>query len=290
MWLSPEGCLMMSLLLRISLDPGQHRPSGALKGGKTTKTEGSEIGKTTKTEESRSGDTKTTKTESTGHSTKTTKTEASSVAPSKTTKKETTPSPSKTTITASDGSTKITTNQLKTSAIGPDSKTATETTKTTASGTDTAKTSKTSSSNSAGTTKTNSSSSLGQTTGFSQPLLERLASAFAVPPERIYPNPLPHLAASKLVFVQYLFALAVCQACRLPEVLGPELGQRVRIKWPNDLYLDLGEGELKKIGGILVNTNFAPRSKVDVVIGEWPFSSLRKQDTDIPMKVAASTS
>ncbi|KAF6751158.1 hypothetical protein DFP72DRAFT_908608 [Ephemerocybe angulata] len=127
-------------------------------------------------------------------------------------------------------------------------------------------------------TKTSSTESTKTTTSqlksnpwFSQPLLERLASAFASPEEVAHPNPLPYLGASKLVFVQYLFALAVCEACRLPEVLGPELGKRVRIKWPNDLYLDLSElggpRELKKIGGILVNTNFAPGGKVDVVIG-----------------------
>lgn len=65
----------------------------------------------------------------------------------------------------------------------------------------------------------------------------------------------------------------------MPEVLGPELGKRVRIKWPNDLYLDLSDmgdtadpkENLKKIGGILVNTNFAPGGKVDVVIGGFSF-------------------
>ncbi|KAJ7792651.1 class II aaRS and biotin synthetase [Mycena olivaceomarginata] len=73
--------------------------------------------------------------------------------------------------------------------------------------------------------------------------------------------------ASKLVFVQYLFALAVVEACRDKSVLGDAAGP-VRLKWPNDIYAVLGDGEgsKKKIGGILVNTSFAG-GKVDIVIG-----------------------
>jgi len=41
------------------------------------------------------------------------------------------------------------------------------------------------------------------------------------------------LPASKLVFVQYLFGLAVVEACRQETVLG-KLGEGVRLKWPND--------------------------------------------------------
>jgi biotin--protein ligase len=76
----------------------------------------------------------------------------------------------------------------------------------------------------------------------------------------------------------------------MPEVLGPELGKRVRIKWPNDLYLDLSENgntsnpkeNLKKIGGILVNTNFAPGGKVDIVVGECFFEpSLSSSVSDL---------
>ncbi|TCD67375.1 biotin holocarboxylase synthetase, partial [Steccherinum ochraceum] len=61
----------------------------------------------------------------------------------------------------------------------------------------------------------------------------------------------------KLVFVQYLVALAVVEACRSPAVLGQD-GGKVRIKWPNDLYVAEGEkGEGKrKVGGILVHTSF----------------------------------
>ncbi|TFY54489.1 hypothetical protein EVJ58_g8836 [Rhodofomes roseus] len=71
--------------------------------------------------------------------------------------------------------------------------------------------------------------------------------------------------ASKLVFVQYLFGLAVVEACRDDGVLGKE-GKRVRLKWPNDVYVVTSDGEKKKIGGILVNTSFSG-GKVDIVIG-----------------------
>ncbi|KAK0194432.1 biotin-ligase [Armillaria mellea] len=73
--------------------------------------------------------------------------------------------------------------------------------------------------------------------------------------------------ANKLVFVQYLFALAVTEACRDESVLGRR-GESVRIKWPNDLYAVFGpgEGDKKKIGGILVSTNFSG-GKCDIIIG-----------------------
>jgi len=82
------------------------------------------------------------------------------------------------------------------------------------------------------------------------------------------------LPASRLVFVQYLLGLAVVRACRDPRVLGAERGARVRLKWPNDVYVNLaseaeswaGPEKMKKVGGILVNTNFSD-GNVDVVIG-----------------------
>ncbi|OJT09986.1 Biotin--protein ligase, partial [Trametes pubescens] len=78
--------------------------------------------------------------------------------------------------------------------------------------------------------------------------------------------PLSVLPAQKIVFVQYLFALAVAEACRDPIVLGAD-GARVRIKWPNDIYAELpGTGEQRKIGGILVNTSFGG-GKVELVVG-----------------------
>jgi biotin---protein ligase len=77
--------------------------------------------------------------------------------------------------------------------------------------------------------------------------------------------------ASKLVFVQYLFGLAVAEACRSKAVLG-ELGDRVRLKWPNDLYVVTGDtlepAKTKKIGGILVNTSFSA-GQVEIVIGKF---------------------
>ena len=78
------------------------------------------------------------------------------------------------------------------------------------------------------------------------------------------------LPASRLVFVQYLVGLAVVRACRDPRALGAERGARVRLKWPNDVYVDLpseaGGSEKKKVGGILVNTSFSD-GNVDVVAG-----------------------
>lgn len=76
------------------------------------------------------------------------------------------------------------------------------------------------------------------------------------------------LPPSKLVFIQYLFSLAVVEACRSDNVLG-NLGEKVRLKWPNDLYAIIGpdDADRKKIGGILVNTSFTG-NQVEIVIGE----------------------
>ncbi|KAL0562811.1 biotin holocarboxylase synthetase, partial [Marasmius crinis-equi] len=67
--------------------------------------------------------------------------------------------------------------------------------------------------------------------------------------------PLSSFPANKLVFIQYLAALAIVEACREDIVLG-KLGSAVRIKWPNDLYAVFGEGETekRKIGGILTES------------------------------------
>ncbi|SJL16792.1 uncharacterized protein ARMOST_20321 [Armillaria ostoyae] len=76
---------------------------------------------------------------------------------------------------------------------------------------------------------------------------------------------LPPLPANKLVFVQYLFALAVTEAYRDENVLGRR-GESVLIKWPNDFYAVFGPGEgKKKIGGILVSMNFS-EGKCDTII------------------------
>jgi len=78
---------------------------------------------------------------------------------------------------------------------------------------------------------------------------------------------LSSLPASQLVFVQYLAGLEVVEACRDETVLG-KWGRAVRLKWPNDIYAVVGDGESnrKKVGGILVNTSFTG-GKVDIVIG-----------------------
>ncbi|KIY73812.1 class II aaRS and biotin synthetase [Cylindrobasidium torrendii FP15055 ss-10] len=76
---------------------------------------------------------------------------------------------------------------------------------------------------------------------------------------------LASLPSNKLVFVQYLFALAIAEACRDPNVLGAK-GEAVRIKWPNDIYVITKTGEKKKVGGILVNTSFSGK-RCDIVIG-----------------------
>ncbi|KAG8986651.1 biotin holocarboxylase synthetase [Tulasnella sp. JGI-2019a] len=79
----------------------------------------------------------------------------------------------------------------------------------------------------------------------------------------------PTFRPSSLVFIQYLFGLAVVEACR--KVLPGGAGDKVRLKWPNDLYVvvedNAGKETLKKVGGILVTTNFGGDGVVDVVVG-----------------------
>ena len=89
---------------------------------------------------------------------------------------------------------------------------------------------------------------------------------------------LPSTLSSKLVFIQYLMALAICEAVDEDGRLG------VRIKWPNDVYAetegvggsDLGSGKKgkAKIGGILVNTNLVG-GRWRIVIGELRRLSVR---------------
>ncbi|KIK93625.1 hypothetical protein PAXRUDRAFT_26252 [Paxillus rubicundulus Ve08.2h10] len=79
------------------------------------------------------------------------------------------------------------------------------------------------------------------------------------------------IRASNLVFIQYLYAIAVVEACR---ALDPtrQWANKVKLKWPNDIYGEFPMEEtwktveLKKLGGILVNTSFRGRV-VDVIIG-----------------------
>jgi biotin--protein ligase len=89
------------------------------------------------------------------------------------------------------------------------------------------------------------------------------------------------LPAPRLVFVQYLAGLAIVRACCDGRALGAERGARVRLKWPNDVYVDLPSSsssvvgsEKKKVGGVLVNMSFAD-GNVDLIIGAlypqaWP--------------------
>lgn len=80
------------------------------------------------------------------------------------------------------------------------------------------------------------------------------------------------------MFIQYLFSLAVSEACRDESVLGSKAGGRVRVKWPNDMYAvesDSGEPNrenAKKIGGVLVSASFTGNN-VDIVIGMVLFHS-----------------
>ena len=75
---------------------------------------------------------------------------------------------------------------------------------------------------------------------------------------------LSEFPASRLVFIQYLVGIAVVEACRHKNVLGT-LGERVRLKWPNDIYAITSDG-VRKIGGILVNTSFTG-GQVEIVVG-----------------------
>lgn len=76
---------------------------------------------------------------------------------------------------------------------------------------------------------------------------------------------------SNLVFIQYLFSLAVVEAC---QALDPakEWATKVKLKWPNDIYGEFPAEEawksieLKKLGGVLVNTSFRGKT-VDVIVG-----------------------
>lgn len=63
-----------------------------------------------------------------------------------------------------------------------------------------------------------------------------------------------HARASSLVFLQYLFGLAVVEAVKL---LPGCSHIPVHLKWPNDIYIKKGDGTLKKIGGILVTSEYS---------------------------------
>ncbi|KZO94725.1 class II aaRS and biotin synthetase [Calocera viscosa TUFC12733] len=81
-------------------------------------------------------------------------------------------------------------------------------------------------------------------------------------------RPPASLKPAKLVFIQYLFGLAVVRACRavLTELGGERAAEKVRLKWPNDVYGIVERGERRKLGGILVGTNHL-KGRFEVVIG-----------------------
>ncbi|GAA5982291.1 hypothetical protein JCM10908_004817 [Rhodotorula pacifica] len=69
---------------------------------------------------------------------------------------------------------------------------------------------------------------------------------------------LPQADAARIVFVQYLVGLAVVEAITAQPGLK-QLG--VCLKWPNDIYADLGNEmeagqRYRKIGGVLINSSF----------------------------------
>ncbi|CEH14264.1 Biotin holocarboxylase synthetase/biotin-protein ligase [Ceraceosorus bombacis] len=89
---------------------------------------------------------------------------------------------------------------------------------------------------------------------------------------------LPQSSARGVVFIQYLAALAIVESVR-SGALGPDyakhLGPKLRVKWPNDVYADVGQSRSEevakprtgtfvhngrnyaKLAGILVNSQFA---------------------------------
>lgn len=72
------------------------------------------------------------------------------------------------------------------------------------------------------------------------------------------------LSHAPVVFIQYLIALAVVESIR--ERKGYE-DVPLRVKWPNDVYADVN-GDLKKVGGLLVNSSFV-QDEFLLVIGKF---------------------
>jgi biotin--protein ligase len=68
---------------------------------------------------------------------------------------------------------------------------------------------------------------------------------------------------SPVVFIQYIIALAIVESIRMRP--GYE-NVPLRLKWPNDIYADLPNEGLKKVGGLLVNSSFI-RDEFLLVIG-----------------------
>ncbi|KAL0252358.1 biotin-[acetyl-CoA-carboxylase] ligase [Cryptococcus tetragattii IND107] len=111
---------------------------------------------------------------------------------------------------------------------------------------------------------------------------------------------LPASLSSKMVFIQYIMALAVCEAVDEDGRLG------VRIKWPNDIYAEvegvggteIGSGKKGKVklGGILVNTSYVG-GKWRIVVGcginvlnALPTSSISQLHSLLAAKLSSTSS
>jgi biotin--protein ligase len=71
------------------------------------------------------------------------------------------------------------------------------------------------------------------------------------------------LTNSPVVFIQYMIALSIVESIRNRN--GYE-NVPLRLKWPNDIYADLPNQGLLKVGGLLVNSSFI-RDEFLLVIG-----------------------
>lgn len=69
------------------------------------------------------------------------------------------------------------------------------------------------------------------------------------------------LRHASVVFIQYMIALAVVESIR--ERPGYE-NIPLRLKWPNDIYMETKDG-LKKVGGLLINSTFVDEEFVLVI-------------------------
>lgn len=65
-----------------------------------------------------------------------------------------------------------------------------------------------------------------------------------------------------MVFVQYIIALAIVESIR--QRPGYE-DIPLRLKWPNDIYVETQADGLKKVGGLLVNSTFVDNQFVLVI-------------------------
>ena len=74
---------------------------------------------------------------------------------------------------------------------------------------------------------------------------------------------LRHGEARTLIFLQYVFAMAVVEAVRSAPGLSDV---NIRLKWPNDIYAGEDDVSLAKIGGVLLSSSLVNGS-YQVIIG-----------------------